>query len=113
MMKKLVSVCTVLLLVAAVAVPAMAQATRTLQGQVMKSGDQPLPGAIVYLKNTKTLAVRSFTSDDKGNYRFTSLSPNVDYEVYAAHEGAKSDTKTLSAFDSRPQATINLKVNGK
>jgi len=68
---------------------------------------------VVYLKNTKTLSVRSFTSDEKGNYRFTSLSPNVDYEVYAAHEGTKSDTKTLSAFDSRPLATINLKVNSK
>ena len=112
-MKKLLCVCTVLLLVATVAVPVLAQATRTLQGQVMRSGDQPLSGAIVYLKNTKTLAVRSFTSDDKGNYRFTSLSPNVDYEVYAAHEGNKSDTKTLSAFDSRPLATINLKVNNK
>ncbi len=113
MTKKLVSVCTVLVVLAAIAIPAMAQATRTLQGQVMKPGDQPLSGAIVYLKNTKTLAVRSFTSDDKGNYRFTSLSPNVDYEVYAAHEGTKSDTKTLSAFDSRAVATINLKVNTK
>ena len=113
MTKKLVSVCTVLLLIAVVAIPAIAQATRTLQGQVMKPGDQPLPGAVVYLKNTKTLSVRSFTSDEKGNYRFTSLSPNVDYEVYASHEGTKSDTKTLSAFDSRPLATINLKVNSK
>lgn len=113
MLKKVVSVCTVLLLVAAVALPGIAQATRTLQGQVMQDSDQPLPGAIVYLKNTKTLAVRSFTSDEKGNYRFPSLSPNVDYEVYAAHGGNKSDTKTLSAFDSRPVATINLKVNTK
>lgn len=112
-MKKLLSVGTVLLLVVAIAGPVFAQNTRTLQGQVMRQGDQPLVGAIVYLKNTKTLAVRSFTSDDKGNYRFTSLSPNVDYEVYAAHEGNKSDTKTLSAFDSRAVATINLKVNTK
>jgi hypothetical protein len=34
----------------------------------------------------------------------------VDYEIYAEYEGARSDTKTLSAFDSRKQATINLKV---
>ncbi len=113
MTKKLLCVWTVLLLVATVAIPVVAQTTRTLQGQVTKSGDQPLPGAIVYLKNTKTLSVRSFTSDEKGNYRFPSLSPNVDYEVYAVHEGSKSDTKTLSAFDSRPLATINLKVDPK
>jgi hypothetical protein len=110
---KFVTFFAILVWLAVVAVPVYAQATRTLQGQVMKAGDAPVPGAIVYLKNTKTLAVRSFTSDDKGNYRFPSLSPNVDYEVYAVHDGNKSDTKTLSAFDSRPQATINLKVNAK
>lgn len=88
-------------------------AARTLQGQVMKTSESPLPGAIVYLKNTKTMAVRSFISDKSGNYRFTSLSPNVDYEVYAEYKGEKSDTKTLSAFDSRATATINLKVDAK
>ncbi len=111
--KKFIVISALLTLVAVFAIPASAQNTRTLQGQVMKSGDAPLAGAIVYLKNTKTLAVRSFTSDERGNYRFPSLSPNVDYEVYAVHEGVKSDTKTLSAFDTRPLATINLRVNPK
>jgi hypothetical protein len=92
---------------------ASAQATRTLQGQVMKDGNAPLPGAVVYLKNTKTLAIRTFVSDPSGNYRFASLSPNVDYEVYADFKGAKSDTKTLSAFDTRPTAIINLKLSTK
>jgi hypothetical protein len=107
---KLIAVSLLVLVVVAVVAPVQAQATRTLVGQVMTSNDAPLPGAVVYLKNTKTLAVRSFTSDDKGNYRFPSLSPNVDYEVYAVRENNKSDTKTLSAFDTRPVATINLKV---
>ena len=111
MSKKLAAFLTIITLLAITAMPLAAQATRTLQGQVMKSGDAPLPGAVVYLKNTKTLAVRTFVSDDKGNYRFASLSPNVDYEIYAEYKGAKSDTKTLSAFDSRSTATINLKVN--
>jgi len=55
--------------------------------------------------------MRTYISDDKGNYRFTSLSPNIDYVVYAEYRGAKSDTKTLSSFDSRETARINLKVN--
>lgn len=90
-----------------------APTTRTLQGQVMKDSEAPLPGAVVYLKNTKTMGVRSFISDDKGYYRFTSLSPNVDYEVHAEYRGTKSETKTLSSFDSRTTATINLKMNAK
>ena len=88
-------------------------ATRTLQGQVMKSSEAPLPGAVVYLKNTKTMSVRSFVADNAGNYRFTSLSPNVDYEIYAEYKGAKSDTKTLSSFDTRATATINLKIHAE
>jgi hypothetical protein len=87
-----------------------APAARTLQGQIMKNSEAPLPGAVVYLKNTKTLAMRSFISDDKGNYRFTSLSPNIDYEVHSEYQGQKSDTKTLSSFDSRTTVTINLKI---
>jgi Carboxypeptidase regulatory-like domain len=111
MTKKLLAVFATVALLVAVVAPLSAQTTRTLQGQVVKGGEAPLPGAVVYLKNTKTLSIRTFVSDDKGNYRFASLSPNVDYEVYAEYKGAKSDTKTLSAFDSRATATINLKVN--
>jgi len=40
------------------------------------------------------------------------LAPNVDYEVHAEYKGARSDTKTLSSFDSRKEAIINLKING-
>lgn len=105
-----ISICMLLL---AISAPLLAQNSRTLQGQVVKSDDQPLPGAVVKLKNMKTQAIRSFVSDNTGNYRFTSLSTNVDYEVYAEFQSSKSATKTLSAFDSRSSATINLKVNAK
>jgi hypothetical protein len=89
---------------------AQQQQTRSLQGQVVNDADAPVPSAIVYLKNTKTLAVKTFIAEKDGNYRFNALSPNVDYEVYAEKDGKKSDTKTLSSFDSRRQATINLKI---
>lgn len=86
------------------------QQARSLQGQVVNDADAAVPQAIVYLKNTKTLAVKTFIADKDGHYNFNALSPNVDYEVYAEHNGKKSDTKTLSSFDSRKSATINLKV---
>ena len=92
------------------AVPVMAQQqTRVLEGQVTDH-DAPAPEAIVYLKNTKTLAVKTFIADNRGTYRFNALSPNVDYEIFAEKDSKKSDTKTLSSFDSRKQATINLKL---
>jgi Carboxypeptidase regulatory-like domain len=84
--------------------------TRSLMGRVFSRQDQPLQKAIVYLKNTKSLVVKTYITDPDGGFRFSGLSPNVDYEVYAEHNGARSDTKTLSAFDTRRQVNITLRV---
>ncbi len=84
--------------------------SRTLTGHVLNGHDEPLQKAIVYLKNTKTLGIKTYISEADGSYRFPGLAANVDYEVYAEHQGARSDTKTLSGFDSRKQANINLKI---
>ena len=87
------------------------QQSRNLTGQVLTPSDQPLPSAVVYLKNTKTLAVKSFITENDGGYRFHALAPNVDYEVYAEYQGKKSSTKTVSAFDSRANVTLNLHID--
>jgi hypothetical protein len=63
------------------------------------------------LKNTKTLQIISFITKDQGNYYFNGLSPDIDFELFAEHEGKVSVTRTLSAFDSRKQAVINLKLD--
>ena len=88
-------------------------AGRLLTGRVIDKQDAPLPNAIVYLANTRTRAVKTFIVGQDGNYRFPALSPNVDYEVYAQYEGHKSDTKTVSQFDSRSQVNINLRIDTK
>jgi Carboxypeptidase regulatory-like domain len=85
---------------------------RILIGQVMNSDtNAPLPEAVVYLKNNSTQSVHTYIADKDGNYRFTNLSANVDYQVYADYKGHKSDPKTLSQFDSRKSPTINLRVD--
>jgi Carboxypeptidase regulatory-like domain len=83
---------------------------RTVQGLVTAPDDSPIPGAVVYLKNTKTLQVRSFITQANGTYFFHDLSPNVDYELRAENKGASSPTKTLSSFDSRKDANLDLKI---
>jgi len=85
--------------------------TRTVTGQVTDKSEAPLSGAIVYLQNTRTQQVKTFITDGGGNYRFSSLSPNVDYQIRAEYQGHKSDTKTLSAFDSRNNIVMHLKIN--
>ena len=88
-------------------------AGRLLTGRVIDKQDAPLPSSVVYLANTRTRAVKTFIVGQDGNYRFPALSPNVDYEVYAQYQGHKSDTKTVSQFDTRPQVNINLRIDTK
>jgi protocatechuate 3,4-dioxygenase beta subunit len=99
------------LLAAGAAAPKNEPQTRTLTGQVTDKAGAPLSGAIVYLQNIRTQQVKTFITDDAGNYRFSSLSPNVDYQIRAEYQGHKSDTKTLSSFDSRSNIVMQLKVN--
>jgi protocatechuate 3,4-dioxygenase beta subunit len=87
--------------------------TRLLTGKVLDHSDNPLPNAVVYLTNTRTRAVKTYIVSQDGTYRFPSLQPNIDYEVYAQHNGHKSDSKTVSQFDDRPQVLINLKIDTK
>ena len=86
---------------------------KNVSGSVVDKGDAPISGAVVYLKNTKTLAVKTFISQDNGQFRFNALSPNSDYEVYAEFNGTRSGTKTISSFDSKTDVTMTLKVDVK
>jgi hypothetical protein len=87
--------------------------TRSVQGNVTTAADHGVDGAVVQLKNTKTLQIRSFITKDGGAFYFQGLSPDVDYELKAEHQGASSPTKTLSSFDSRKKAVLNLKLGSK
>ena len=89
------------------------QTNRTVQGVVTSAEDAPVVGAVVQLKNTKTLQIRSFIAKEDGSYYFNGLSPDVDYELRAEYQGSSSSTKTMSSFDTRKTVTINLKLNKK
>jgi hypothetical protein len=86
---------------------------RSVEGTVTNAAGQAVEGAVVQMKNTKTLQVRSFITQQDGGYHFHGLSTNADYEFKADHNGATSGSKTLSSFDSRTKAVINLKLEDK
>ena len=86
---------------------------RTVRGVVMDKAENPLSGSVVFLKNVTTKSVRSSYTDDTGSYRFSGLDPNVDYELHAEKENAKSTTRTVSSFDSRKDIVMNLKIDKK
>ena len=85
---------------------------RLLYGKVLDQQDNPVVNAIVYLTNMRTHAVKTYIVGQEGTYRFPGLS-TVDYEVYAQYNGHKSDTKSVSQFDDRPQVYIDLKIDAK
>jgi hypothetical protein len=84
---------------------------KTVRGTVVDSGENPLTSAVVYLKNVKTSAVKTYISDDEGHYRFSGLDPNVDYEVHAEKDDLTSAKRTVSSFDSRKEIVLVLKVS--
>ena len=87
---------------------------RTVRGVVAeKSSETPIPSAVVFLRNTRTNAVRSYIANEEGNYRFSGLDPNVDYEIHAEKDGAKSATRTVSSFDNKQDIVVNLKIEKK
>jgi hypothetical protein len=116
-MRRIVPILAVVLLLFCVA-PTFAQkktdnGTRTVEGVVSNPDDTPAVGAVVQLENTKTQQIRSFITQGDGKYHFFELSTEVDYRLKADAKGAASGTKTLSSFDGRKNAVINLKLNAK
>ena len=83
---------------------------RAVSGVVTDVAGSPVPGAIVQLENMKTMQVRSFIAKEKGDYYFNGLGTDVDYSLKAEWNGHASATKTLSTFDSHPEAVINLQL---
>jgi hypothetical protein len=83
---------------------------RTVQGVVHNAQGESVAGAVVQLKNTKTLQIRSFISQANGSYYFHGLSTDVDYELRADYQGASVGPRTLSTFDSRKLAVMNLNL---
>jgi Carboxypeptidase regulatory-like domain len=106
------------LLVLAVAAPAQKKDkndanTRALAGTVTDPDEKPVTGAVVQLKDMRTLQVRSFISQEDGSYHFSGLKVDNDYQVKADHNERTSGWKTLSVFDARKEPVMNLKLEKK
>ena len=86
---------------------------RMVQGTVFDAGDKPINDAVVQLKDSRTLQVRSFITQDNGTYHFAGLKIDNDYQLKADHNGMTSGWKTLSVFDTRKEPVMNLRLEKK
>jgi hypothetical protein len=84
---------------------------RVVQGKVTDKSEAPIKGAVVYLKDGHTLSVKSYLTNDQGEYRFGQLAQNTDYEIWAESNGKKSNVRNISSFESKNQFLFNFKVD--
>ena len=83
---------------------------RTVEGTVCSKDGSPIQGAVVYLKDEKSLAVKSYLSDDRGQFHFRQLSMSLDYDLWAELNGKRSKTKSISQFNSKHDLRYKLKL---
>src|SRR5579863_3129034 len=86
--------------------------SRAVMGSVTTADDKLVSGAVVQLKDMRTLQVRSFITLDDGQYHFSGLRADIDYEL-TARSGEMTATKKLSLFDNRKSAILNFKLDKK
>ena len=86
---------------------------RTVRGTVVDKDEAPVESAVVYLKNVRTQDIVTHLSDPDGQFRFSGLDLNVDYEIHAEHEGWTSPNRAISNFDNRKEFVLTLKLDKK
>jgi hypothetical protein len=79
----------------------------------LSADDKPTVGAVVQLKDMRSLQIRSFITQDDGTYHFSGLRGDIEYQLTAKAGDASAGPKTLSIFDSRKEAILNFKLDKK
>ena len=99
-----------LLFAAAVLTISAQSSTRDVHGVVTEQGGEPLRGAVVELKDTQTLAIRSFITTRDGAYHFSDLNADAFYELRASYRGKWSSSHELTRFNEKRHPVINIKI---
>jgi hypothetical protein len=84
--------------------------SRAVQGLVLLPDEKPAVGAVVQLKDMRTLQIRSFITLDDGMYHFSGLRADIDYQLTAKSGDLAGAPHTLSIFDNRKDAVLNFKL---
>jgi hypothetical protein len=84
---------------------------RVVEGTVSDVDGKFIDGAVVFLKDMRTLQVRSFYTQKNGSYHFSGLKLDNDYELEGKYNDKVSGWHRLSVFDTRKVPVINLKLD--
>ena len=83
---------------------------RVVMGSVVDTDSATVSGATVFLRNSKTKSIRSYTSAKDGRFRFAQVNMSEDYDLWAEKDGKKSAVKTVSSWDARKEFEAELKL---
>jgi hypothetical protein len=124
LLAKFAKAAVICLTAALIAVPAYSQgksraerkaeaSLRSVTGAVTGADGMPAVGAVVQIKDMRTLQVRSFIIQGDGTYHFYELKADVDYQLSAHSGDTTAAAKTLSVFYSRKEAILNFQLEAK
>jgi len=82
---------------------------RVVSGAVVDA-NSAVVGATVFLKDIKSKAIRSYTTVEKGRFRFASVNMSEEHELWAEKDGKKTAVKTISSWDARKEFEVELKL---
>ena len=83
---------------------------RVVIGAVVDANAAPVAGATVFLKDMKSKAIRSYTTTEKGRFRFGQVNMAEDHELWAEKDGKKSAVKTVSSWDTHKEFEAELRL---
>jgi hypothetical protein len=83
---------------------------RNLSGTITDSGHEPIRNAVVELRNSTTDQVITYITDTSGRYSFKRLDSHTDFQVWVLFRGRRSETRSISMFDSHLDKVINFTV---
>ena len=83
---------------------------RVVSGAVVDANSVPVVGATVFLKDIKSKAIRSYTTVEKGRFRFAGVNMAEEHELWAEKDGKKTAVKTISSWDARKEFEVELKL---
>jgi hypothetical protein len=83
---------------------------RVVMGSVVDGNSAPVASATVFLKDLKSKTIRSYTTNDRGRFRFAQVNMAEDHELWAEKDGRKSAVKTVSSWDARKEFEVELKM---
>jgi len=90
--------------------PPKESTARTILGVVKDASDNPVSGALVQLKDTKTSEVVSFPTKEDGRFTFRDLSMNINYELLAKRGDITTPVKKVTMYDTRKNVVVNFQL---